>query len=185
MNLLSALESLLYIKGDDGLSLSEMKQVFEVEEEELLSLVNDLKKEYENPNRGVYIEQYGNKYKLLTKRECSIYCEKLVNTEINKPLSQSALEVLALIAYNGPITRVLIDEIRGVSSSHMIRSLVLRNLIKEAGKEDTPGRPNLYAVTDYFFDYFGIKSIDELPKINLETNNIETQDLFNSKYKEV
>lgn len=186
MNIISALESLLYVKGDEGLTINEIKQVFELSEEELLRSIEELQKEYEDPCRGIYLEKYGNIYKLVTKKECAIYCERLVETEVNNNLSQSALEVLALIAYNGPITRIMIDEIRGVGSAHIIRRLLLKNLIKEAGKEDTPGRPNLYTVTDHFFDYFGIKGIEELPKINFESeDDSEEKDLFSSRYKEI
>lgn len=187
MNTLSALESLLFIKGDEGLTIEEIKKTLELSEEELDEAIDKLQKEYENPCRGIYLERYGNTYKLLTKKECAIYCEKLVNEEINSTLSQSALEVLALIAYNGPITRVMIDEIRGVGSAHIIRKLLLKNLIKEAGKDDSPGKPILYTVSDYFFDYFGIKDLDELPKITFEESEEinEEKDLFLSKYREL
>ena len=95
------------------------------------------------------------------------------------------METLAIIAYNQPITRIDVDEIRGISSSHMIRKLVSRDLIKEIGRSEGAGRPILYGVTDEFLDYFGLASIDDLPKIEkIDNNDSEETDLFQSKYNE-
>lgn len=99
-------------------------------------------------------------------------------------LSQAALETLAIIAYNEPITRIVVDEIRGINSSHMIRKLVSMDLIEEKGRSDSAGRPILYGVTDKFLDYFGLANTSELPKIEeIEVDDTE-KDLFESKYKE-
>ena len=91
---------------------------------------------------------------------------------------------MAIIAYNQPITRVEVDELRGVSTSQMIRKLVAKGLVKEAGKSTMPGRPNLYKTTSEFLDYFGLSTINDLPNIELKSNNIETKELFTSIYKE-
>ena len=99
-------------------------------------------------------------------------------------MSQACLETLAIIAYNGPVTRIKVDEIRGINSSHMIRRLVSRNLVEDVGIADLPGRPHLYQVTKDFLDYFGIESIEDLPIVEeKEIEDIETN-LFESKYKE-
>jgi len=120
-----------------------------------------------------------------TKQEHKEYYKKLVTIEENSKLSDAALETLAIIAYNEPITRVQIDEIRGVSSVHHVRKLLLKNLIREVGKSDLPGRPLLYGVTKEFLDYFGLSTIDDLPKVTMSSNNeVEQVDLFESKYKE-
>ena len=107
------------------------------------------------------------------------------NSETNT-LSQAALETLAIIAYNQPITRVEIDEMRGVSTVHMVRRLLAKGLIKEVGKSTMPGRPNLYGTTKEFLDYFGMSSINDLPSIefNKDVNDNEEKDLFKSIYKE-
>ena len=119
------------------------------------------------------------------KKECHEYLEKLVEVEENAVLSQSALETLAIIAYNEPITRIQIDEIRGVNSSYVLRKLLLRDLIKEVGRSDLPGKPFLYATTPKFLDYFGLSSIEELPKIEIEDGEaVNETNLFESKYKE-
>ena len=109
----------------------------------------------------------------------------MVKIEESSTLSGAALETLAIIAYNQPITRVEVDEIRGVSSVHHVRKLLLKNLIREMGKSDLPGRPMSYGVTDEFLDYFGLSSIEDLPKIKIEDiSENEQVDLFGSKYKE-
>lgn len=185
MNLVSVLESLIFVSGDEGLSLKQIKEVLDIEEENVLSLINVLKNEYNNEKHGISLELLGEHYKFVTKRECKEYLERLVETEESGVLSQSALETLAIIAYNEPITRIQVDEIRGVNSSYVLRRLLLKDLIKESGRSELPGRPILYSTTSKFLDYFGLASLEELPKI--EFNNEEELDetnLFESKYKE-
>ncbi len=112
------------------------------------------------------------------------YYQKLVENPETNTLSPSTLEVLAIIAYNQPITRVEIDTMRGVSSNHIIRKLVAKGLIKEAGKSKMPGRPNLYRTTSEFLDCFGLSSLNELPEINDEIQEEDETELFTSIYKE-
>ena len=102
----------------------------------------------------------------------------------NKELSPQALEVLAIIAYNEPITRIEIDELRGLSSDYTIRKLLAKGLIKEAGKSTMPGRPNLYKTTHEFLDYFGLASLEDLPKLEEKEQSLKETELFTSIYKE-
>lgn len=186
MNLLPVLEGMLFIVGEEGLTSERIKEVLEINDEELENLLKELNKSYENENRGIKLDVLGNKLKLTTKKEHKDYYAKLTEVEIDNVLSQSALETLAIIAYNQPITRISVDEIRGINSSHMIRKLVAQNLIKEIGRSETPGRPILYGVTQDFLDYFGLADISDLPKLNDEIEiNEEEQNLFESKYKEI
>ena len=129
------------------------------------------------------IKVFGNVIKMTTREEHKNYYQKLASIEDETFLSQGALETLAIIAYNGPITRVAIDEIRGVNTSYLIRKLLDREFIKDVGRSDSPGRPTLYEVNTKFLDYFGLSSLDELPKINMDVNEEEI-DLFESKYTE-
>ena len=99
-------------------------------------------------------------------------------------LSQSALEVLAIIAYNEPITRGEIDSLRGVESAYVMRRLLAKGLIKECGRANTPGRAILDTTTDDFLDYFGLASTSELPKIDVEDVSSDTKDLYKTIYKE-
>lgn len=184
MNLIAVLEGLLFVTGDEGLELDKIKSILEITDNELNNLIEELKKEYTNSNRGLNVELFGQKIKLTTKKEHKEYYEKLVDVESNSMLSNAALETLAIIAYNGPVTRVEIDEIRGINSSHLVRKLLLKNLIKDVGRSDAPGRPILYTITDDFLDYFGLSKLEDLPKIEeIKVDETETN-LFESKYKE-
>ena len=184
MNLKAILEGLLFVVGEDGLSLDQITELLEITDDELKKIVGELSVDYSDSNRGITIKVLGNKLKLTTKEEHKKYYEKLVEIQ-DSELSQAALETLAIVAYNEPVTRIKVDELRGISSSHMIRKLLSRDLIEEKGRSDSPGRPILYGVTNQFLDYFGLSSIDELPKLEEVELNDEETDLFESKYKEI
>ena len=178
MNYIPILEGLLFIVGDDGISVDQISEVLDIKKEEVYKTLEELNKIYNDDNRGITIKKYGNMYKLTTKKEYKEYYQRLFdNKEINT-LSQSSLEVLAIIAYNEPITRVEIDELRGVNSSYVIRKLMAKNLIKEAGKSDLPGKPILYKTTKDFLDCFGLSSIEDLPKLDDISNEEVEIDLF-------
>lgn len=185
MNLISALESIIFVSGDEGLSLKQMSEMLEQDESVIINLINILKDEYNQEKHGISLELLGGNYKFITKKECKKYLERLVDNEENSVLSQSALETLAIIAYNEPITRIKIDEIRGVNSSYVLRKLLLKDLVKEVGRSELPGRPILYSTTSKFLDYFGLSSIEQLPKMEVvENDEFDETNLFESKYKE-
>lgn len=189
MNLKAVLEGLLFVVGDDGLDLDEISRVLEISKDDVKELIKELQNDYQSDSRGIRIDFLGDKLKLTTKKEHNMYYQKLLTTEDNNTLSQAALETLAIIAYNQPITRVKVDELRGISNNHIIRKLVAKGLIKEGGRSNMPGRPILYETTSEFLDYFGLSSIDELPDMRdfLEEEEKETEDdvdLYQSKYKE-
>ena len=186
MNKLAVLEGLLFIVGDDGLTLNQMMDILEITKEEAKELLNKLKEKYESVDSGIRINFLGNTFKLTTKKEHREYFQKLIENEDSNVLSQAALETLAIVAYNQPITRLEVNEIRGVDSAQMIRKLTAKGLLKEAGRSEAVGRPILYATTSEFLDYFGLSTIEDLPKIEefkVEEENVET-DLYQSKYKE-
>lgn len=179
MNLLGVLEGLLFVVGDEGVTLKEICDILNINENEAKDLLVNLKKEYESDNRGIKISFLGETFKLTTKKEHKEYYQKLVTTKENI-LSQSQLEVLAIIAYNEPITRIEIDEIRGLSSAYIVKKLLSKDLIKVVGKSDLPGKPNLYRTTREFLDIFGLASLNDLPEmVNIETD--EEENLFQKK----
>ena len=189
MNLKAVLEGLLFVVGDDGLDLDEISRVLEISKDDVKELIKELQNDYQSDSRGIRIDFLGDKLKLTTKKEHNMYYQKLLTTEDNNNLSQAALETLAIIAYNQPITRVKVDELSGISNSYIIRKLVAKGLIKESGRSNMPGRPILYETTSEFLDYFGLSSIDELPDMRdfLEEEEKEREedvDLYQSKYKE-
>ena len=180
----AAIEGLLFVKGSDGLTISEICNVLEANPEEVKNAIKELYQDYQSEERGIQLEHLGQHFKLTTKKEHKEYYKKITQEEENSNLSQSALETLAIIAYNEPITRMEIDEIRGINSSYVLRKLMIKNLIQEVGKSDLPGRPRQYGVTNAFLDYFGLGGIDELPKIEIEHQEEEENNLFESKYQE-
>ena len=185
----AVLEGLLFVVGEDGLTLDQIEDVLEVDEDTAKNLIMELKKDYEDESRGLRIDFLGNRFKITTKFEHKEYYQKLLENPETNFLSQAALETLAIIAYNEPITRVQIDAIRGVSSSTLVRKLVAKGFIKEAGRSEMPGRPILYETTHEFLDYFGLASIEDLPNIDdimqtVEEEKDNNSDLYTSKYIE-
>lgn len=185
MNLLGVMEGILFVVGDEGVTLNQVCEILEIDLEQAKELLMELKKQYEDEKRGIRISYLGDAFKLTTKKEHKEYYQKLIENPESNTLSPAALETLAIIAYNQPITRIEIDEMRGVNNTHMIRKLLAKGLIKESGKSTLAGRPNLYATTSDFLDYFGLSSISELPTIIKEETPVEEdKELFTSIYKE-
>ena len=185
----AVLEGLLFVVGEEGLTLEQIEDVLQIEEEEAKKLLYELKHDYEDETRGLRIDFLGNRFKLTTKYEHREYYQKLLENPETNTLSQAALETLAIIAYNEPITRVQIDAMRGVGSTQIIRKLVAKGFIKEVGISDLPGRPILYETTSEFLDYFGLSTIKDLPDMDsfideCENDNPDDTDLYTSKYKE-
>ena len=184
MNKEGILEGLLFVVGDDGLTLKQISELLEENIDTCKEIVRSLKQAYEADNRGIRISYLGDAFKLTTKKEHKDYYQKLIVNPTTNTLSQAALETLAIIAYNQPITRIEIDELRGVNNTWLLRKLVAKGLIKEVGKSTMPGRPNLYGTTSDFLDYFGLSTIKDLPKIEPQEDKKSSGDLFNSIYKE-
>lgn len=184
----SILESLLFAAGDEGLSLKQLAEVLEVDEFKASEIIDDLKKEYEQDNkRGIMVVQLAGTFQLATKKENAAYLKKLVDSPHTTTLSQAALETLAIIAYKQPITRAEIEEIRGVKTERPLHTLMAKALIKEVGRAEGTGRAYLYGTTKEFLDYFGLKSIQELPQLPEKAEDEfiqEEADLFFEKFLE-
>ena len=181
----AVLEGLLFVVGDDGLTINQIIEILDIDLEEAKIIIKELMDDYHSSSRGIRINILGNTFKLTTKKEHHIFYEKLLTNEDNNTLSNSALETLAIIAYNEPITRSQVDEIRGVQTGQLIRKLVAKGLIKEKGRSDLPGRPILYQTTSEFLDYFGLKNIKELPEIKMPVTKQEEEiSLYETRYSE-
>ena len=177
-------EGLLYVQGDQGLTIKQIEDILEVDENTAKEIVLNLKNYYDEQERGLRINFLGNTIKLTTREEHRKYYQKLLEEPTTNTLSQSALETLAIIAYNEPITRGEVDSFRGVDSSYVMRRLLAKGLIKEWGKSDLVGKPTLYKTTDDFLDYFGLASKEDLPSIDLLEEEKTPKDLYTSIYKE-
>ena len=179
--MLAILEGLLFLCGDDGLSIEQAAASMDATEEYVAELFDDLQKYYLQESRGIEIARFGEKYRFLSKAAIHEAAKKLFQTSTEAKLSNAALETLAIIAYKQPITRVEIEEIRGVGADVMLRKLVARGLIQEDGRSEAAGRPILYSVTDEFLDSFKLLSLDELPELpQFGTEDADNGELFHS-----
>ena len=183
-NYISVLEGLLFVAGDDGITLEEASYILELEKSAVRQLLDELKKRLEDENSGLELLLTASHYKLVTKASLKSYIEKYAVSPYSSQLSQASLETLAIIAYKQPVTRVDIESIRGVQSSGSIQKLLLRDLIEEAGRLDSPGRPKLYKTTAYFMDYFGLESLDALPDASdlFDLDSEEANQLFRDNH---
>jgi segregation and condensation protein B len=161
---MSIIESLLFASGEP-LKLKEISAILECSDDQTESLIEEMKRRYKSEERGLKLITVNNSYQLVTKPENSEYVEKLLKVNNRQSLSQAALETLAIIAYKQPITRVSIDEIRGVKSDRAVITLLDKGLIKETGRLEVAGRPILYSTTDKFLLQFGLESLNEMPSL--------------------
>lgn len=157
------LESLLFV-ATEPISIERLAQITEMEKETVRELLKEIQEEYTAPHKGLLIEEVGGGYRIVTRPEYINYIEKLYKPQIN-PLSQAALETLAIIAYKHPVTKAEIENIRGVKADSVIATLLERGLIEEVGRKDAPGRPILYGVTKKFLCYLGLNDLSQLPQI--------------------
>lgn len=160
----SIIESLLFVSGEP-MKLKQIAEILECSIGYTKKILKEMMFNYEDSNRGIKLVNMNDEYQLVTKAENSEYVMKILKNSHRQALSQASLETLAIIAYKQPITRVEIDEIRGVKSESAINRLLEKNLIKEAGRLDAPGRPTLFATTDEFLKHFNLQNIKELPSI--------------------
>lgn len=159
-------EGLLFVSGSDGLTSKQMAAITELDEKTVEHILNELKYEYENAARGVQMLESEKHYYLASKPEHSDYYRKLRTNAHTSKLTQASLETLAIVAYNQPITRTEVEEIRGVKSDRPIQTILSRGLIEEVGRKNAIGRPMMFGTTIDFLTYFGLRSIDELPPLN-------------------
>ena len=178
LNIEAIVEGLLYMVGDDGLKVEQLASVIDKSLEDSEAILNSIQNKYTNENFGIELVNYGKTYKFITKQEVAPYIQALFHTSKPNTLSQSALETLAIIAYKQPITRVEIEELRGVGADMMLRKLQARNLIREAGRSDAPGKPILYEVTEEFMDSFKLYTLNELPDLPEFNSDDENENLF-------
>jgi segregation and condensation protein B len=159
----SVIEGLLFASGEDGLSLKELVNVTGLPKHEVEMIIQELKVDYKEQGRGMQIVKVAQVYQMTTLPEHAPYFEKLAEAPNRSQLSRAALETLAIIAYRQPITRVEIEEIRGVKSDRIIQVLQRKGLIREIGRAEGAGRPILYGTSKEFLEYFGLNDIEELP----------------------
>ncbi len=163
----AALEALLFAAGDP-VPLEKLQQITGVSGSELQQILSAMTERYlRDRQRGIVLREIDGSYLLATKPGQRDVLQRLFQPRHRPPLSQAAYETLAIIAYNQPVTRAQVEAVRGVNSDSIISRLIERNLIREAGTLDAPGRPQLFATTDQFLLDFGLRSVKELPPMEL------------------
>lgn len=183
MTPIAQVESLLFVSGDEGMTVVDMAAVTGLMKPAILATLERLAQKYAaDADSALELMVNDTTYRLVTKEAASELITRYFESPLSTTLSPASLEVLAIIAYRQPITRIEIDEIRGVQSASTVQKLVLRRLIEPAGRLDEPGRPKLYRTSAYFLDYFGLKHLTDLPPLpeaaRPETSDNPEGDLF-------
>ncbi|MHC9536353.1 SMC-Scp complex subunit ScpB [Dellaglioa sp. BT-FLS60] len=183
---LANIEGLLFVSGDQGISLSEIARLTGLMKSAVKEQLEKLAIKYINDvDSGLELIQYNDFYQLVTKKDLANLIKDYFDNPNSRRLSAAALETLAIIAYKQPVTRLIVDDIRGVQSSGSLQKLVALNLVSESGRLDVPGRPILYKTTIQFLNYFGLTSLKELPEIDENQKfNVEVGQLFWDSFNE-
>lgn len=159
------IESLLFI-SESPVVLEQIKDVIEgIDTQDIRILINQLQQEYKDRKSGISIVEIAGGYQMLTNPDYAMYIKKFYSSRHKERLSKPALETLAIIAYKQPVTRLDVELIRGVNADGVVTHLLERGLIKISGRKDIPGRPYLYGTTKQFLEYFGLKTLADLPKL--------------------
>jgi segregation and condensation protein B len=172
----SIIEGLLFVSGDEGIDAKQLAEILELDIPTVIDAVRQLQQDFRRSNRGVQIIELAGSFQMTTLPAHAVYFERLAYSPSRTSLSQSALETLAIVAYRQPITRVEIEEIRGVRTDRALHTLVAKELIEETGRADAPGRPILYGTTKQFMDYFGLSGLNELPEASSFENDTNLEE---------
>lgn len=158
------IEAILFAAGR-VIKINELMGILELSSDDVVTIIDSMKEEYKNSDRGIEIIRVEDGYQLTTKKEMYEYLYPIFDKRSKPNLTQASMETLAVIAYNPKITRAEIEAIRGVNSDGTIYKLLEFNLIENVGKADLPGRPTMYATTPNFLKMFGMSSLEELPEL--------------------
>ena len=159
-----AVQAILFASGAP-VPLETISRALEQKPKQTQLILDELIREYSSEEYGIKIVRLEDSYQMCSKREYGEYIRRVMDIKRNAPLSQAAMEVLAVIAYNQPVTKAFIEQVRGVDCSGVVANLIARGLVEEKGRLELPGRPLTYGTTDHFLLCFGISSLDELPPI--------------------
>ncbi|MEE0060531.1 MAG: SMC-Scp complex subunit ScpB [Acutalibacteraceae bacterium] len=159
-----AIEAILFANGTP-VQLDTLSKALEIKQTQAKEAIDELIAEYKNDNHGIAIIRLEESYQFCNKKAYGEYIRRVMDLKRNSPLSQAALEVLAVIAYNQPVTKAFVEQVRGVDCSGVIGSLTTKGLVEEKGRLELPGRPLLYGTTENFLRCFQIESLDDLPPL--------------------
>lgn len=177
-NVSAAIEAILFANGS-SVEKSRIAQALEIDENQIDEHISALIDDYTAAGRGITIIKLGDSYQMVTVKEYAPQIRTVMDLRRNAPLSQAALEVLAVVAYNQPVTKAFVEQVRGVDCSGVIGSLTTKGLVEEKGRLELPGRPLLYGTTENFLRCFNISSLEELPPLpenDEETSSEKTEE---------
>ncbi len=175
----AALEAILFAYAEP-VETEHLAEILCVDENVVEGLLNTICDELNKNDRGLILLKLENKWQFSTKSEYGDYIKKALDKSRNAPLSQAAMEVLAIIAYNQPVTRSFIEQVRNIDSSHIVHKLLQKGLIAEAGRLDLPGKPISFCTTDVFLRSFGISSLAQLPSLHDDEQEVENDSAENA-----
>lgn len=170
----NAIEAILFANGN-SVAVSRLATALEITETQAQTYADELVKEYTDSQRGITIIKLDDSYQMVSQKAYAPYIRTVMDLRRNTPLSQAAMEVLAVVAYNQPVTKSFVEQVRGVDCSGVIGSLTTKGLIEEKGRLELPGRPLLYGTTENFLRCFSISSLDELPPLPETEEETEPQ----------
>lgn len=170
-----AIEAILFACGTPA-ELTKIAQALEIKEEKAEELLKSLMEDYSSRKSGIKIVRLGKSYQMCTEKEYAEIIRTVLDLRRNSPLSQAALEVLTIIAYNQPVTKAFVEQIRGVDCSGVVSSLVARELIEEKGRLELPGRPLIYGTTENFLRCFNVSDVSELPPLPQKNSDEENSE---------
>lgn len=171
----AAIEAILFSSGEP-VETEKIAQALEIESDTVHKLIDNLSVQYDDRQSGLQIIKLGDKYQMITRSDFSEYVRRVLEVKKNAPLSQAAFEVLAVVAYNQPVTKAFVEQVRGVDCSGVVNTLCQKGLLEEKGRLDLPGRPLLYGTTDEFLRCFSVSSLDELPSLPHDDNEKANED---------
>jgi len=184
MKLIKRVHAILFVAGQEGVSREQLANSLQVPMKEIDEALQQLKLNFDSDDETpIELVNFNQHFLLVTKKDVVKDVEVYAQSPYKNTLTRAAIETLAIIAYRQPITRLAVDEIRGVSSASMIQKLIGRDLVKEVGRVEAPGRPVLYGITNYFMDYFALESLEDLPEVEPLALNSESavENLFSTK----
>ncbi|MEE8329435.1 MAG: SMC-Scp complex subunit ScpB [Thermodesulfovibrionia bacterium] len=178
----SILEALLFISGEP-LTVEILKNILEINSDEVKRIIVELINEYQLKNPGLLITEVAGGVQMVTNPACAPWVKKLLATALPTRLSQQSLETMAIVAYKQPIIKAEIEVLRGVNSDGVLKTLLERRLVKILGRKEVPGRPLIYGTTKEFLQYFGLKNLAELPTLKefQEVEGIESPQVTEQK----
>lgn len=172
----AAIEAVLFASGEP-IELSRIAQAVGLEKDITYNILKNIKDKYDVATSGIELIEINDSFELCTKAEFAPFIKEALEIKRNVPLSNAAMEVLAVIAYNQPVTKSFIEQIRGVDSSSTVNSLAEKGLVEEAGRLELPGRPIAYRTTEAFLRTFGLKSLNNLPPVPDDSGQISMDEL--------